>query len=98
MSPALLERPVVVEPVLECQPEVPEVTELAIAREAGVGPYRQWNPSAVACYLRNANCDGCFYQTFFNNRNYGCHMADAVQHLLKRVGPPDKRRLEKAVV
>lgn len=63
--------------------------------EAETSPYRQWNPSAVACFVRNAQCDGCFYNGFFSDRPYGCHMADAVQHLLKKVGPPDKRRLEK---
>jgi hypothetical protein len=64
---------------------------------SGVGPYRQWNPSAVACYLRQAQCEGCFYKAFFDARNYECHMAGAVQHLLKRVGPPDARRIARCV-
>jgi hypothetical protein len=62
-----------------------------------VGPYRQWNPSAVACYLRKANCNGCFYQKFFEDKPYGCHMASAVQYLLNQVGAPDKKRIQRLV-
>jgi hypothetical protein len=60
-----------------------------------VGPYRQWSPSAVACYARQANCDGCYYKTFFAEAPQGCQMAEAVIHLIKKLGHPTKRHLNK---
>jgi hypothetical protein len=74
---------------LTAMPVVPNTSD--------VGPYRQWNPSAVACYLRQADCDGCFYNQFFQDKAYGCNMAEAVNYLLKQVGPPDKRRIQRLV-
>jgi hypothetical protein len=91
MTTALLVAPV----------ELTPVTAVADASEtvakADAGPYRQWNPSAIACYLRKANCEGCFYNGFFDDKAYGCNMADAVQHLLRRVGPPEARHLKRCI-
>lgn len=77
-------------------PEVENPTAIENGR-GDVGPYRQWNPSAIACYLRKANCEGCFYNGFFDEKAYGCHMADAVKHLLRRVGPPEARHLKRCI-
>jgi|GEM_PF-1742642 len=63
--------------------------------ETTVGPYRQWSPSAVACFVRNADCTGCYYQNFFSDSPHGCQMDDAVRHLLKKLGPPNKRHISK---
>ena len=60
-----------------------------------VGPYRQWSPSAVACFVRNADCSGCYYANFFSETAQGCQMNDAVKHLLKKLGPPNKRHINK---
>jgi hypothetical protein len=79
----------------------PDVVDEAVVHvnscRTDVGPYRQWNPSAIACYLRKANCEGCFYNGFFDEKAYGCHMADAVKHLLRRVGPPEARHLKRCI-
>jgi hypothetical protein len=62
---------------------------------AKVGPYRQWSPSAVACFVRKANCEGCFYKNFFSDSPQGCQMAEAVKHLIVKLGVPSKRHLTK---
>lgn len=67
----------------------------ALVEEDTVGPYRQWSPSAVACFVRNANCSGCYYQNFFSDSPHGCQMNEAVEHLLKKLGPPNKRHIAK---
>lgn len=82
------------------KPEVAEVATCALPVEkplSEVGPYRQWNPSAVACFLRESQCDGCFYQKFFDDKPYGCQMAHAVRYLLNQVGPPDEKRIRRLV-
>ena len=68
---------------------------IAAEEEITVGPYRQWSPSAVACFVRNADCTGCYYQNFFSDSPHGCQMNDAVKHLLKKLGPPNKRHISK---
>ena len=62
---------------------------------AKVGPYRQWSPSAVACFVRKADCEGCFYKSFFSDSPQGCQMAEAVKHLIIKLGVPSKRHLTK---
>lgn len=52
------------------------------------GTFKRWSASAVECYLRKANCDGCYYQNFFNDRPYGCKMNLAVDQLLETIGEP----------
>ena len=68
---------------------------LAESDEDTVGPYRQWSPSAVACFVRNADCSGCYYQNFFSESSQGCQMNEAVKHLLAKLGPPNKRHINK---
>jgi hypothetical protein len=58
-----------------------------------IGPYRQWSHAAVGCFVRNANCEGCYYNTFFSEPATGCQMNEAVKHLLKKLGPPNKRHI-----
>jgi hypothetical protein len=62
---------------------------------AKVGPYRQWSPSAVECFVRKADCEGCFYKNFFSDSPQGCQMAEAVKHLIVKLGVPSKRHLTK---
>jgi hypothetical protein len=52
------------------------------------GTFKRWSASAVECYLRKANCDGCYYQDFFADRSYGCKMNLAVDQLLQSLGEP----------
>ncbi|XVJ50578.1 MAG: hypothetical protein HEQ32_00160 [Vampirovibrio sp.] len=63
--------------------------------EDAIGPYRQWSPSAVSCFVRNADCSGCYYQNFFSESTQGCQMNEAVRHLLAKLGPPNKRHINK---
>ena len=53
-----------------------------------LGTFKRWSPSAVECYARKANCNGCYYRTFFDDRPYGCKMNLAVNQLLETLGEP----------
>ena len=60
-----------------------------------LGTFKRWSTSAVECYLRKANCDGCFYQNFFSDRPYGCKMNLAVDQLLDTIGEPSNNLMNK---
>lgn len=60
-----------------------------------IGTFKRWSASAVECYVRQANCDGCYYAHFFNDRPYGCKMHLAVEQLLETLGEPSKSMLGK---
>ncbi len=60
-----------------------------------IGTFKRWSASAVECYVRQANCDGCYYRNFFNDRPYGCKMYLAVDQLLETLGEPSKNMLSK---
>ena len=53
-----------------------------------LGTFKRWSASAVECYLRKANCEGCYYQKFFSSRPYECKMNLAVEQLLETIGEP----------
>jgi hypothetical protein len=53
-----------------------------------MGTFKRWSASAVECYTRNANCEGCYYQGFFSSRSYGCKMHLAVEQLKQTLGEP----------
>jgi hypothetical protein len=57
------------------------------------GTFKRWSSSAVECYLRKADCNGCYYQTFFAGRAYGCKMNLAVEQLLQSLGSPSNALL-----
>ena len=69
--------------------------EVEAVHQIKVGPYRQWSPSAVACFVRKGDCNGCFYKNFFSDSPQGCQMAEAVKHLIVKLGVPSKRHLSK---
>lgn len=60
-----------------------------------LGTFKRWSPSAVECYLRQANCDGCYYKRFFNDRPYDCKMFMAVEQLLETCGEPSENLIAK---
>lgn len=60
-----------------------------------VGTFKRWSASAVECYTRKANCDGCYYQNFFSSRPYGCKMYLAVEQLLETLGEPSNSMISK---
>jgi len=60
-----------------------------------VGTFKRWSASAVECYTRKANCDGCYYQNFFSSRPYGCKMNLAVEQLLESLGEPSNSMVSK---
>ena len=61
--------------------------------EAVIGTFKRWSSSAVECYLRNAQCDGCYYKQFFTEKAYGCKMDLAVEQLLETHGKPSRSLL-----
>ena len=63
-----------------------------------IGTFKRWSASAVECYSRNANCNNCYYQTFFSDRPYGCKMNLAVEQLLETLGEPSSNMLSKFAV
>ncbi len=60
-----------------------------------LGTFKRWSSSAVECYLRKANCDGCYYQKFFADRPYECKMNLAVEQLLETIGEPSQSLVSK---
>jgi hypothetical protein len=60
-----------------------------------IGTFKRWSASAVECYVRKADCNGCYYSEFFKTRPYGCKMYLAVEQLLETLGEPSKNMLGK---
>lgn len=60
-----------------------------------VGTFKRWSASAVECYTRNAQCDGCYYKQFFKDRPYDCKMDLAVEQLLETIGEPSTNMVSK---
>ncbi len=60
-----------------------------------LGTFKRWSSSAVECYLREAKCDGCYYQKFFDDRPYECKMNLAVEQLRETIGEPSPNMLAK---
>ncbi|MBY0450638.1 MAG: hypothetical protein K2X01_08455 [Cyanobacteria bacterium] len=60
-----------------------------------VGTFKRWSASAVECYVRKANCDGCYYKQFFSDRPYDCKMNLAVEQLLESLGEPSPNMVSK---
>lgn len=60
-----------------------------------LGTYKRWSASAVECYLRKAECEGCYYQHFFSSKPYECKMKFAVEQLLEAYGEPRPQLIER---
>jgi hypothetical protein len=60
-----------------------------------IGTFKRWSASAVECFVREANCDGCYYNNFFNDKPYTCRMNLAVDQLLDTLGEPSKNLMTK---
>jgi hypothetical protein len=60
-----------------------------------VGTFKRWSASAVECYTRNAQCEGCYYKQFFSDRPYECKMNLAVEQLLDSIGEPSNNMVSK---
>ena len=50
---------------------------------------RRWTQTAIECYKRGCNCEGCFYTDFFNNSSQKCQMTASVLELVRVLGKPD---------
>lgn len=50
---------------------------------------RRWTQTAIECYKRGCNCEGCFYTDFFNNSSQKCQMKASVLELVRVLGKPD---------
>lgn len=59
------------------------------------GTFKRWSLSAVECYVRKAQCEGCYYQHFFSSRPYSCKMHLAVEQLRETLGDPNPNLLSK---
>lgn len=60
-----------------------------------IGTFKRWSSSAVECYLREADCAGCYYRQFFSDRPYDCKMHLAVDQLLETIGEPSQNMINK---
>lgn len=54
---------------------------------------RRWTISALECYIRGCNCDGCFYQNYLTE--YECQMKATVLKLVKMYGIPTEKDLKR---
>jgi hypothetical protein len=63
--------------------------------EGVIGTFKRWSSSAVECYLRDAQCEGCYYARFFDDKPYDCKMHLAVSQLLETHGQPTRNMIAK---
>ena len=52
---------------------------------------RRWTPTAIECYKRGCNCEGCWYSAFFSGSGtyQKCQMKASVLELVRVIGTPD---------
>ena len=50
---------------------------------------RRWTTTALECYKRGRNCEGCFYRDFFSGSSQKCQMKASVLELVRVIGTPD---------
>ena len=50
---------------------------------------RRWTATAIECYKRGCNCEGCFYKKFFSSSPQKCQMKASVLELVRVIGTPD---------
>ena len=50
---------------------------------------RRWTTTAIECYKRGCNCEGCFYNDFFTGSYQKCQMKASVLELVIVIGTPD---------
>ena len=50
---------------------------------------RRWTATAIECYKRGCNCEGCFYNDFFSGNYQKCQMKASVLELVRVIGAPD---------
>mgnify|MGYP006908887650 FL=1 len=50
---------------------------------------KRWTPTALECYKRGCNCEGCFYSDFFSATAQKCQMKAAVLELVRTIGAPN---------
>ena len=50
---------------------------------------RRWTPTALDCYKRGCNCEGCFYKDFFSGSSQKCQMKASVLELVRVLGTPN---------
>lgn len=50
---------------------------------------RRWTVTAIDCYKRGCNCEGCYYKDFFSGSSQKCQMKASVLELVRTIGTPD---------
>ena len=50
---------------------------------------RRLTPTALDCYKRGCNCEGCFYKDFFSGSSQKCQMKASVLELVRVLGTPN---------
>ena len=50
---------------------------------------RRWTQTAIECYKRGCNCEGCFYRDFFSGSSQKCQMKASVLELVRVIGTPN---------
>lgn len=62
-----------------------------------VSACRRWSQLAIYCFKRGCNCQGCYYNEFFENasgykREPKCQMKAAVLETVRQLGIPKRIR------
>lgn len=55
---------------------------------------RRWTQTAVECYKRGCNCEGCFYKDFFSGSSQKCQMKASVLELVRVIGTPSNIEMQ----
>ncbi len=50
---------------------------------------RRWTATALDCYKRGCNCEGCYYKDFFSESSQKCQMKASVLELVRVIGTPN---------
>ena len=67
-----------------------EIYKLFRSRDMGRAvAVRRWTPTAIDCYKRGCNCEGCYYKDFFNGSSQRCQMKASVLELVRTIGTPN---------
>ncbi len=71
----------------------PEVLEVQIDEEVSSSITQTWTDQAIKCYVTNADCANCSIPK--GNYSFTCQMNKVVPVLVKNLGKPDARRINK---
>ena len=50
---------------------------------------RRWTTTAIECFKRGCNCEGCFYKLLLGTGKDRCQMKASVLELVRKLGKPE---------